>query len=104
MAKFRCVNYAHVMFILKALLQHLEPSYDSQPHLLTIGDVLDDVFGFIMLTVVLESSAEYQSASELRSGLEKGSGEVKIEPDVMGSLHWRTLATALLLPLVAWPH
>ena len=73
-------------------------------HLLTIGDVLNDVFGFIMLTVVLESSAEYPSASELRSGLEKGSGEVKIEPDVMGSLHWRTLAAALLLPLVAWPH
>ena len=30
-------------------------------------------------TVVFESSAEYPSASELRSGLEKGSDEVKID-------------------------
>ena len=30
-------------------------------------------------TVVFESSAEYPSAAELRSGLEKGSDEVKID-------------------------
>ena len=30
-------------------------------------------------TVVFESSAEYPPASELRSGLEKGSDEVKID-------------------------
>ena len=30
-------------------------------------------------TVVFDSSSEYPSASELRSGLEKGSDEVKID-------------------------